>query len=168
MSSTRSRSTPRVSSSFPEQMTVFLPSAWSNYKASTDLTTWARAEARRFHHDVNSTVPFVPVYSALLSFAQKQKQPAQAKKDSRIVSEVFQLSSAETLGRAELNSVLFREHTRWWDAFVAEAKEDTYDSATASDRFSFHCAKILNKRTGLSVNHLSTVVGAWLLEKTDA
>jgi len=167
MSSTRSR--PSTSVLFPQQMNVFLPSAWSNYKASTDLTTWARTEARRFHHDVNSTVPFVPVYSALLSFAEKQKKPdSQLKKSSHIVSEPFQLSSAESLGRAQLNAVLFREHTRWWDAFVAEAEEDPYDSATASDRFSFHCAKILNKSTGLSINHLSTVVTAWLLEKTDA
>jgi len=131
-----------------------------------DVTAWARAEARRFHHDVNSTVAFVPVYSALLSFADKQKHLAvQLKKDSRIVSEVFQ---EENLGRSELNSVLFREYTNWWHAFVAEAEEDPYDSATASDRFSYHCANILNKRTGLSVNHLATVVAAWLLEKADA
>ena len=69
-------------------------------------------------------------------------------------------------GRAELNRILFREHTTWWDAFEAEAAEDMgEDAPDASERFSQHCARIISRRTGLRADVIEPVVGAWLIEK---
>lgn len=69
-------------------------------------------------------------------------------------------------GRAELNRILFREHTAWWDAFEAEAAEDMEEDAPdASERFSQHCARIISCRTGLRADVIEPVVGAWLIEK---
>jgi hypothetical protein len=71
-------------------------------------------------------------------------------------------------GRAALNRILFREYSSWWDAFVAEADEDADRNApSASDRFSWHCAKILGRQTGIRHEEIAPVVAAWVLEHTE-
>ncbi len=80
-----------------------------------------------------------------------------------------QTEAERRAGRAELNRILFREYTAWWDAFEAEAVEDiAEDAPTASQRFAQHCSKILQRRTGLRTDLIEPVVEAWLLEKANA
>jgi hypothetical protein len=62
-----------------------------------------------------------------------------------------------------LNSVLYREYNRWWDAFEAEAGDG--DEMTAAQRFSLHCARILRTKSGLPVDQITPVVEAWLIQK---
>ena len=69
------------------------------------------------------------------------------------------------MGRAKLNSILFREYALWWDAFVEEVAEDVKGAASATDRFSYHCARIISRKTGLRDDVVAPVVGAWLIEK---
>jgi hypothetical protein len=42
------------------------------------------------------------------------------------------------------------------------------ESPDAAERFSWHCAKSISRRTGLREDVIVPVVGAWLLEKFEA
>jgi hypothetical protein len=66
-----------------------------------------------------------------------------------------------------MNAVLFGEYSKWWDAFEAEAEEQN-DGYSAADRFSWHAAKILSRKTGLGPSEIQPVVGAWLIEHSRA
>ncbi len=66
-------------------------------------------------------------------------------------------------GRTQLNRFLYGEFEKWWSAFEAEAVEDMEEDApSAESRFAWHCAKILNRRTGIRVDHIQPVVEGWL------
>ena len=163
------RSVPRVDTSFANQFTAFAPKAWTSYKKGADLPTWAREHARVFYHEV-APVPFLQVYHALLGFAttmQTYGQTPAAPRGRQTAGVRAEQTAAESRRccRAELNKILYSEHSKWWDSFVAEAYDDEDDSATASDRFSWHCAKILSRKTDLSQDDLATVVAAWLVAK---
>ena len=68
-------------------------------------------------------------------------------------------TKAETdAGRQAMNCILFKEYRNWFAAF----KEEEDDEFSAEDRFSWHCAKILNQKTGLDREMCQTVVGGWL------
>jgi hypothetical protein len=166
------------------QLKWFLISAWDSYDSSTmSLSNWARQEARRFHHDVNKEVKFAEVYDTLLEFGEgmvkdrspspRSPVPEKLKGDAALVNVIVadgEMTDAEQrLGRSKLHSVLHREFCRWWGAFLLEAKEDTRSGApSASDRFSYHCARILSRKTGLRDDLIAPVVGAWLIEKATA
>ena len=184
MSSTRASQLPAYSNAaFLRNFSTFAPYAWKSYDG-TDLKAWARAEASRYYHEVDRNTPFAQTYSSLCDFAdimltkQESLRPLTPRRQSvtalqrdknivsLFVSEGDQTSAETRLGRATLNSVLYREYSRWWDAFVAEAEEDTERNApSASDRFSWHCAKILGRQTGLKQSAIAPVVAAWLIEK---
>ena len=88
-------------------------------------------------------------------------------------------------GRKMLDKILFKEYYTWWDAFVEEAKEDTYEqfqfhqsgaesgtligidgaNLTALDRFSMHCAKLLKKKSqiDMTLQELEKIVVGWYL-----
>jgi len=182
MPSSRVSKVSSSSSVFLRNFTTFAPYAWQSYDGK-DLKAWARAEASRYYHEVDNATPFAQTYSSLCDFADimmtKQEAlrpltPRQSvtalQRDQNIVSlfvaDGDQTSAETRLGRATLNRILFREHSRWWSAFVAEADEDTDRNApSASDRFSWHCAKILGRQTGLRQSEIAEVVAAWLIEK---
>ena len=165
------RSAPRVDTSFANQFTAFAPKVWTSYKKGMDVSTWAREQSRLFYHEV-APVPFLQVYHALLAFADTMltQGPTPAAPRGRQTSATpltrgEQTAAESRLARAELNKILYSEHSKWWDSFVAEARDDEDDSATASDRFSWHCAKILSRKTDLSQDELAVVVAAWLVAK---
>jgi len=64
------------------------------------------------------------------------------------------------LGKAQFNSFMFKEFDLWYSAFEAEAEEE---GISAEDAWTFQTAKKLSKRTGLSMKHLTAVIGAWLV-----
>jgi hypothetical protein len=156
-----------------------------------ELKDWARTEARRYYHDVERTTSFPTVYYTLINFADEMmtRQEAVAprsrtrsrtaapaapattlQRDQAVVANVIasQNEAEQRKGRAVLNRILFREYSSWWDAFVAEADEDTDRNApSASDRFSWHCAKILGRQTGIRHEEIAPVVAAWVLEHTE-
>jgi hypothetical protein len=166
-----------------EQVVKFLLSVADSYDpAQHTLKDWCRAQSRRFYHEVNKEVGFLQVYDALMIYHTetanaKKAEPAPAPAPARLAADaslanVFaadgELTEAEErMGRAQLNKILFREHERWWSAFVCEAEDDEDDSATASDRFSYHCARIISRKTGLRDDLIAPLVAAWLIQKTD-
>ena len=165
-----------------KQVVDFIASVTETYNPQDDLKDWCRAQARRFHHEVSKEAGFRFVYDCLMTYhtgtSKKAVQKAVASPthldaDASLAS-VFtadgELTEAEQrMGRAQLNKILFREYTSWWSAFVAEAHEDrTVDAPSASDRFSYHCARIIRRKTGLRDDLIAPVVAAWLLEKADA
>ena len=64
-------------------------------------------------------------------------------------------------GRLILNRILFKEYSEWYEAFEQEAEEDDQD-LSAEDRFSWHCAKILSRKTDIPREDCQPIVGAWL------
>jgi len=197
MSSTRTRS-PVVHSSFVRNFSNFASTAWENYQDGMELKDWARAETRRYYHEVEKTTSFPTVYYSLINFAdstltQLEQTQARGRSRSRTTKEVRERSTAtpralerdqalvanftadgqqtaaeQRLARGQLNRTLFREHSRWWDAFVAEAAEDTERGApSASDRFSWHCAKMISRQTGVRSELVAPVVAAWVLEHAE-
>ena len=165
-----------------KQVVDFIMSVADTYNPQDDLKVWCRAQARRFYHEVSKEVGFRQVYDSLMLYHSPLEKtaakaaPAPASASLRLegdasLASVFvadgQMTDAEQrMGRAQLNKVLFCEHTRWWSAFVAEAREDMQSGApTASDRFSYHCARIISRKTGLRDDVIAPVVAAWLIEK---
>ena len=153
----------------------FLSSAWNSYDSSVlPLNVWAREEARRFYHSVSKDKKFADVYNMLMEFGSTMsvavKPVPETLKDAPL-AKLFvadgEMTDAEwKMGRADLNKILFREHTHWWSAFVEEAREDKEAGApSASDRFSYHCARIISRKTGLKDNVVAPIVAAWLIEK---
>ena len=163
-----------------KQVVDFIASVAETYNPQDDLKDWCRTQSRRFYHEVNKEAGFPFVYDCLMTYhtetskksVQKHVPVASVEADASLAS-VFvadgQMTDAEQrMGRAQLNKILFREFTHWWSAFVAEAREDIEAGApSASDRFSYHCARIIRRKTGLRDDLIAPVVAAWLLEKAD-
>jgi len=166
-----------------KQVVDFIASVADTYNPQDDLKDWCRAQSRRFYHEVNKETGFRFVYDCLMTYhngvskEMKVKHvthaPAPLEVDASLAS-VFvadgQMTDAEQrMGRAQLNKILFREFAHWWSAFVAEAREDTEAGApSASDRFSYHCARIMSRKTGVRDELIAPVVAAWLIEKARA
>jgi hypothetical protein len=109
---------------------------------------------------MSSPVEFLYLYNCFLTYAKEQIANAEVRtfaKDGKCTDAEFKK------GKNKLNAFMHSEYSTWWDAFEAEANEDTDpDSPSAEERFSDHCAKKLSSKTGLSRSSLSAVVGAWL------
>ena len=169
---------------YEQKLEKFARVAWTRYNpSSTDIANWAREEARTFYHLTDGAYPFISAWRTLSDYGetreadadnehiqQRRQVAAEATRDFQLVS-TFTADGEQTVaerraGRAELNRILFREHTAWWDAFEAEAAEDMEeDSPDAAERFSWHCAKSISRRTGLRADVIAPVVDAWLIEK---
>ena len=172
MPSTRSsqRKMPATPTTFTDQteFVEFAESALASYDSKEmPPDTWARCQARAFYHSSASHVNFRDLYGMFLSLAKnfvKVHDSRAVKRDSELVAAITpEVYGNSDEGRAQLNSILFSEYEKWWDAFSDEAAEDMDDSSTAEDRFSYHCARILRRKTGLKEDVLAAVVGAWLL-----
>lgn len=152
---------------FPRAFAAFAPDSWSRYNASEmTLREWCRAEARRFHHEVSPTTPFLRTYYALATYANTQQGLAE-QRAAAVAAEDFgeqppatfatpgQQTAAEVnLARAELNRILFREHTRWWDAFQEEEN--------GRHGWVYHAAKVLARRADIPREDACLVVEAWM------
>lgn len=161
------------------QLKWFLVSAWNSYDSSTmSLSSWAREEARRFHHELNKDVKFAEVYETLMDFAKEMASistpsyelSTNTKADAAMVKVIVEdgemTDAEERLARKKLNAILHSEYNNWWDSFVLEESEDTSaDASSASDRFSYHCARIISRKTGIRDEVIAPVVGAWLIQK---
>jgi hypothetical protein len=178
------------------KLEAFAPVAWTRFDpSSTDIANWARTEATTFHRLTDKNYPWVQAWQWLQTYGETRQRTAEAARwaeRTRVAQQAAQEFRAASLardaslasvfardgeqteaearaGRAELNKILYREHTRWWDAFEAEASEDMdEDSPSASTRFAWHCAKILQNRTGLRQDLLVPVVEAWVLQNPNA
>lgn len=79
-----------------------------------------------------------------------------------------QTDAEEKKGRYLLNKVLYSEFNKWYDAFVDEALEDSSEDAmNADERFCWHSAKILSRKTDIRAGQLYPIVQAWLDTHTE-
>ena len=158
---------------FVQQINVFAPQAYQRYQHSQDVSSWARGEARFFHHEVNPNVPFALTYSVLVKYNADMRDghpqaPETPRSQRTQATRGSQATDADLqAGQKSLNRLFHYEYNRWWDAFETEAleAEGTSDEMHAADRFSLHCARILRTKTGLPVDQITPVVEAWLIEK---
>jgi uncharacterized protein YeaC (DUF1315 family) len=171
-------------SEFLQQINAFAPQAYQRYQHSQDVGSWARGEARFFHHEVNPNVPFALTYSVLVKYHADMRdghtQVSESTRSQRATQQAAQATQTTqaaqatvtelAAGQKSLNRLFHYEYNRWWDAFEIEAAEaeGTTDEMSATDRFSLHCARILRTKTGLPVDQITPVVEAWLIEKGQA
>jgi hypothetical protein len=121
----------------------------NNYHTDVD---WARAQARVFYHEVSKEPGFLPVYKKLLASVINQKRtPITQNKEQK--------------GKEEFNRILMKEYDDWYEAFEEEVKEDSERSSSADERWVWHSATVLSRRTKVDRDSLVPVVEAWLLEK---
>ena len=177
MSHSRASRNTSVNSSIVSKLDAFLGSSYSTYNSKKETAEeWSRAQARAFYHTLKTPVEFVGLYSHCLKYLEtrvtSQKKAPLGKKGPVEKKEVVfaqdgSCTDAEfTQGRSQLNAILNREYSLWWDAFVQEETEDyEKDAPSAEDRFALHCGKMLASKTGISLQDTASVVGAWLVEK---
>ncbi len=68
-------------------------------------------------------------------------------------------------GQSMLHRIILKEYNTWYQAFQEEADEDTEDDAmTADERFQWHCAKVLSRKTDIRAKEIYPVIGAWIHE----
>jgi hypothetical protein len=159
------------------KLDAFLGSSYSTYNSKKESAEeWSRAQARAFYHTLKTPVEFLGLYSHCLKYletrATSQKKAPVAKKipvekKEGVFAQDGSCTDAEfTQGRSQMNVILNREYSLWWDAFVQEESEDSKkDALTADDRFALHCGKMLASKTGISLEMTASVVNAWLIEK---
>lgn len=171
MSHSRASRNTSVKSSVIYKLDTFLGSSYSTYNSKKETAEeWSRAQARAFYHTLKTPVEFLGLYSHCLNYLEARsiaKAPVQKKevvfaKDGKCTDAEF------TEGHSQMNAILHREYSLWWDAFVAEETEDyAKDALSAEDRFALHCGKILASKTGIPLEKTASVVNAWLIEKHD-
>lgn len=165
---TKAKTHPTFETSFNEQF----ENALLSIESYDDLNLWARAEATRmywvFERQTKWKVLYDAIFDRAMGIIHTHTENTQVSNAASTSPSVFAEDNAPTdaeekAGRNQLNQVLYKEFDLWWDAFQAEAEEDTDKKApSAEDRFSWHAAKVLSKKTDLPVDDLVPVVGAWL------
>jgi len=163
-----SRSSPRIASNtqdfqeFRSEFKKFAPDAFRRFDSKKQtIAQWAREEARALYHAANASVPFLTAYNCLLKFAGVILEHAEQKAAAARVTH----NVSDYISAAQMNKVMYSEHSRWWDAFVSEAEED--DEFTAEDRFAWHCAKILQRRANLPLENLADAARGWIDAKNN-
>lgn len=153
------------------------------------VDNWASQCADEFVNTVNSSVNHADVTRQLVEYFEENYTPSASTRATRYFTEDGEVRAARyssqhgaqsssprvsenqeeasevemTLGNNVFNRFLFKEYETWYSAFDAEADEDP-DGPDADTRWTLQAAKKLQRRTGLSLNNLIPVVGAWLLK----
>ena len=170
MSHSRASRKMSVNSTTVSKLDAFLASSYSTYNSQKETAEeWSRAQARAFYHTLKAPVEFLGLYSYCLNYLEMRssvKVPVQKKKEVVFAKDGKCTDAEFTEGHSQMNAILHREYSLWWDAFVEEETEDyEKDAPSAEDRFALHCGKILASKTGVSVEKAKWVVNAWLIEK---
>jgi hypothetical protein len=171
MSHSRVSRNTSVNSSTMSKLDAFLGSSYSTYNSKKESAEeWSRAQARAFYHTLKTPVEFLGLYSHCLKYLEARatsQKKAPVEKKEVVFAEDGSCTEAEfTQGRSQLNGILNREYSLWWDAFVDEETEDyEKDAPSAEDRFALHCGKMLASKTGIPLEMTASVVNAWLIEK---
>ena len=170
MSHSRASRNTSVKSSVIYKLDTFLGSSYSTYNSKKETAEdWSRAQARAFYHTLKTPVEFIGLYSHCLNYLEARssaKAPVQKKKEVVFAKDGKCTDAEFTEGHSQMNAILHREYSLWWDAFVAEETEDyAKDALSAEDRFALHSGKILASKTGIPLENTTSVVNAWLIEK---
>ena len=169
MSHSRASRNTSVKSSVIYKLDTFLGSSYSTYNSKKETAEeWSRTQARAFYHTLKTPVEFLSLYSHCLNYLEARssaKAPVLKKKEVVFAKEGKCTDAEFTEGHSQMNAILHREYSLWWDAFVAEETEDYGKHAlSAEDRFALHCGKILSSKTGIPLEKTASVVNAWLIE----
>ncbi len=153
--------------SFEENFDEEFEKALLSVEAYPDLDKWARAEANRMYHVFDRQTKWKQIYDTIfntaLEYIQRSSSSNAAPAPATFAEDGRPTDAEEKEGRHQLNVFLHKQFDLWWDAFVAEAEEDTAKKApSAEHRFCLHSAKLLSKKTDLPVKELALIVGAWL------
>ncbi len=95
--------------------------------------------------------------------APRRSQRIQSR--SNAVAEAEPVEDEYKQGQRMLQKIMYREYNNWYSAFEDEAKEDkSKDAMTADERFQWHCAKVLSRKTDIPAEVITPIIGAWLHE----
>ena len=135
---------------------------------------WVCAESKRMYILFDRQAKLKDIYDAMFnaSMALVDKMDSQTSSSNQMstssnaatFTEDGEVTDAEFgEGKKQLNQVLYKEFTLWWEAFEKEAEEDMdEDAPTAHERWSLHTSKILSRKTGIPVDSLIPIIDAWL------
>jgi hypothetical protein len=93
-----------------------------------------------------------------------------AKPDAVFAKDGRQTDAEERKGKYELNKFLYKAYADWYHAFEDEvADENASGSRTndmsVDDRWSWHAAKGLSRKSGVPADTIFPVVQAWLIQR---
>ena len=96
---------------------------------------------------------------------KRTSRVVQSSSNAAFVEDKEQTRAESNKGQHMLHKIIMKEYNTWYQAFQEEADEDTEEDAmTADERFQWHCAKVLSRKTDIRAKEIYPVVGAWLHE----
>ena len=92
------------------------------------------------------------------------------KSDAVFAKDGKQTDAEQRKGKYELNKFLYKAHNDWYSAFEHEVADENAsgsrtDDMSVDDRWSWHTAKRLSKKSGVPADSLFPVVQAWLIQR---
>jgi hypothetical protein len=109
--------------------------------------------------------------SESIASQEYEEEDAEPKRTTQVVnSNVFTEDGEPTRaeidrGNQMLNKIIMKEYNAWYDAFKEEAEEDgDEDAMNADERFQWHCAKVLSRKTDIRAKDIYPIVGAWVIQ----
>lgn len=95
-----------------------------------------------------------------------EEEPKRSSSNSNMFTQDGEQTQSESQkGQQMLHRIIYKEYNTWYDSFKEEAEEDDdEDAMTADERFSWHCAKVLSRKTDIRAKEIYPIIGAWLIE----
>jgi hypothetical protein len=149
----KSRSTVRAAE-YPSNFQTFASAALATVGTYENIHHWSNSQANSFL----AAMPKCP-YTAR-QVASDLRDTHRHQKSHLFTADSDPTMAEAALGKAQFNAFMFKEFDLWYSAFEAEAEEE---GTSAQECWTFQTAKKLSKRTGLSMKHLTAVIGAWLV-----
>lgn len=96
---------------------------------------------------------------------KRTTQVVKSSSNAAFVEDGEQTQAEINKGHNMLHNIIMKEYNTWYEAFHEEAEEDDdKDAMTADERFQWHCAKVLSRKTDIRAKDIYPVIGAWIQE----
>ncbi len=172
--------------------TSFFDNARKHRSNYADEKAWARHFARAYFHEVDNKPGFLTIYQSLLSESAapapvvKKHATRSVKQENGTIrvtvsvasdSAVFakdgqQTDAEQRKGKYELNKFLYKAYNDWYHAFEDEVADenktgDRTNAMSVDDRWAWHSAKRLSRKSGVPADSLVPIVQAWLIQRNE-
>jgi len=141
---------------YPSNFQIFAPAALATVGTYENIHHWSNSQAKRFL----AAMPKCPYSASKVAYDLRDTHRNHEKAHALFTADSDPTMAEAALGKAQFNAFMFKEFDLWYSAFEAEAEEE---GTSAQECWTFQTAKKLSKRTGLSMKHLTAVIGAWLV-----